>query len=57
MKDYDDGLNDGYEILEDKIKKLLARREDLKFDWRKDLNKLLDEAFYDLSSLENRIKE
>ena len=50
---YDEGLNDGNSLLSQKIEKLLGRREDLEFDWRSDLIKILNESYIELSKLEN----
>ena len=57
-ENYEEGLNDGVMLYEFKLRNLLARREDLKFDWRKDLLQLLIEADEERHILENfRVKD
>lgn len=53
---YDDGLNDGHDTLESKIKKLLFRRDDLDktFNWRQDLIQALVASDLEMNKLENQ---
>lgn len=52
-KEYIDGLIEGNDLILNKLKKLLARREDLRFEWRKDLEQLIDENEKEFHTLEN----
>lgn len=52
---YDEGLIDGHDTLESRIKKLLFRREDLDktFNWRLDLIQALVASDLEIHKLEN----
>ena len=50
-------IHQGYKILEQKLRKLLNRREDLDFDWHQDLKNILWEGENTLGDLENEEEE